>query len=238
MIRSDIISLTTFIIRICFCFMLSLIIGIERQFRQRTVGLRTNVLVCIGSFMFVSLSFNNLITDTTRLAAQVISGIGFLGAGIILRNGDKVKGLNTAATLWCVAAIGVLCAHGMFLEASIGTTFILIANILLRTLAQRIMNSLKTQENCLIDIKCFDIEEKNIKSLIIKLTNKYNLNIKSFEKFILDNNEINLKIIITSNDKVYFNEIAKNITISSNVNSLYIEHNNITNVHNDDINDE
>jgi len=188
--------------------------------------------------MFVSLSFNSIITDTTRLAAQVISGIGFLGAGVILRNGDKVKGLNTAATLWCVAAIGVLSAHGMFIEASIGTIFILISNILLRILAQRIMNSLKTQKICLIDIKCYNTEEKNIKSVIIKLTNKYNLDIKSFEKVLLDNEEINLKVNITSNDKLYFNEIAKNITVSSNINSLYIEHNNLINVHNDDINDE
>ena len=190
------------------------------------MGLRTNVLVCIGSFMFVSLSFNSIITDTTRLAAQVISGIGFLGAGVILRNGDKVKGLNTAATLWCVAAIGVLSAHGMFIEASIGTIFILISNILLRILAQKIMNSLKTQKNCLIDIRCYNTEEKSIKSLIIKLTNKYNLDIKSFEKILLDNEEINLKVSITSNDKLYFNEIAKNITVSSNINSLYIEHDN------------
>lgn len=179
-----------------------------------------------------------MITDSTRLSAQVISGIGFLGAGVILRNGDKVKGLNTAATLWCVAAIGVLCAHGMFLEASIGTSFILIANIFLRILAQKIMNSLKKQENCLIYIKCFDTEESNIKALIIKLTNKYNFNINSFEKSLLDNNEINLKINITSNDKVYFNEIAKNITISANINSLYIEYTNLNNIHNYDINDE
>ena len=231
-------NLAIFLIRICFCFVLSLIIGIERQFRQRTVGIRTNVLVCIGSFMFVSLSLKENNPDNFRIAAQVISGIGFLGAGVILRNGDKVKGLNTAATLWCVAAIGMLSAHGMLIEASIGTIFILASNVLLRILAQKIMNSLKLQESCLIDIRCFDSEEKTIKSLIIKLSNKYNLNIKSFEKILLENDEINLKVNIISNDKLYFNEIAKNITISSNINSLYIENNNLINSNNSDINDE
>ena len=104
-------DLTTFLIRITICFALSILIGLERQLRHRMVGLRTNVLVCIGAFLFVYLSFgaNIVNSDTTRIAAQVVSGIGFLGAGVILRDGSKIKGLNTAATLWCVAAIGTLC---------------------------------------------------------------------------------------------------------------------------------
>jgi len=93
-------DLTTFLIRITICFALSILIGLERQLRHRMVGLRTNVLVCIGAFLFVYLSFgaNIVNSDTTRIAAQVVSGIGFLGAGVILRDGSKIKGLNTAAT--------------------------------------------------------------------------------------------------------------------------------------------
>ena len=231
-------KLDTFIIRILICFILSILIGLERQYRHKTVGLRTNVLVSLGAFMFVSMSFNTITSDTTRIAAQVVSGIGFLGAGIILKDGNRVKGLNTAATLWCVASIGVLTASGMVIEATIGTLFILISNIILRIVSQKIMNKIKTQENCILDIKCDSNEEKTIKNLIIKLTNKYNLNIKKFEKFTIDKNEINLKINIISSDKLYFDEMAKIITTSANINSLYIEHNKLINSDNEDIDDE
>ena len=231
-------DLKIFIIRISICFILSILIGLERQFRHKTVGLRTNVLVSLGAFMFVSMSFNTITSDTTRIAAQVVSGIGFLGAGIILKDGNRIKGLNTAATLWCVAAIGVLTATGMVIEASIGTLFILSSNILLRMLSRKIMDKVKTQEDCLLDVKCDPSEEKTIKNLIIKLTNKYNLNIKKFEKFKISDDEINLKVNIISSEKLYFDEIAKVITTTANVNSVYIEHNKLINSDNEDIDEE
>lgn len=231
-------ELKTFIIRISFCFILSILVGLERQYRHKTVGLRTNVLVSLGAFMFVSMSYNAITSDTTRIAAQVVSGIGFLGAGIILKDGNRIKGLNTAATLWCVSAIGVLTASGMIIEATIGTSFILISNILLRIISKRIMDKIKTSESCILDIKCETNEEKTIKNLIIRLTNKYNLNIKKFEKFKISDEEINLKVNIISSDKVYFDEIAKLITTSANVNSLYIEHNKLINSDNEDIEEE
>ena len=231
-------ELKTFIIRISFCFILSILVGLERQYRHKTVGLRTNVLVSLGAFMFVSMSYNAITSDTTRIAAQVVSGIGFLGAGIILKDGNRVKGLNTAATLWCVSAIGVLTASGMIIEATIGTSFILISNILLRIISKKIMDKIKTNESCILDIKCETNEEKTIKNLIIRLTNKYNLNIKKFEKFKISDEEINLKVNIISSDKVYFDEIAKLITTSANVNSLYIEHNKLLNSDNEDIEEE
>ena len=87
-------------------------IGFERQWRQRTAGLRTHALVCCGAAMFVLLgrlvSGNNA-DSTLRVAAQIVSGIGFLGGGLIFREGLSVRGLNTAATLWCSASIGALC---------------------------------------------------------------------------------------------------------------------------------
>src|SRR6202165_3075327 len=88
-------------------------IGFERQWRQRMAGLRTNTLVAIGAASFVI--FEGLFPNDgspTRMAAQVVSGIGFLGAGIIFREGLQVTGLNTAATLWCSAAVGLLAGSG------------------------------------------------------------------------------------------------------------------------------
>ena len=231
-------ELKTFILRIFICFILSILVGVERQYRHKTVGLRTNVLVSLGAFMFVSVSFISLSNDYTRIAAQVVSGIGFLGAGVILRDGTRIKGLNTAATLWCVASIGVLTAFGMLIEAIIGTGFILISNIVLRLISQKIMDKVKIRENCIIDIICDKEEEKIIKSLIIKLINKYNLTMKGFQKSKSDDNKINLKINLISSDKFYFDEIAKYITTSSNIDSIYIEHKKLINSDNEDIEDE
>jgi len=112
---------------------LSAVIGFERQWRNRLAGLRTNTLVALGAATFVI--FAALIpgeASPTRVAAQVVSGIGFLGAGLIFREGLSVRGLNTAATLWCSAAIGVLAGAGYLLYATVATGFVVFVNLLLR----------------------------------------------------------------------------------------------------------
>lgn len=108
-------------------------IGLERQWRQRLAGLRTNTLVALGSASFVvfAASFPNEVSPT-RVAAQVVSGIGFLGAGIIFREGLNVRGLNTAATLWCAAAVGLLAGAGEFGRAAIVAGLVITVNIALR----------------------------------------------------------------------------------------------------------
>ncbi|SFQ58063.1 putative Mg2+ transporter-C (MgtC) family protein [Amycolatopsis arida] len=118
-------------------------IGFERQFRARMAGLRTNALVAVGATLFVLLSahgFGGLDTsgdaDPTRVAAQIVSGIGFLGAGVILRDGLSVRGLNTAATLWCSAAVGALAGAGLFQVATAGAVVVIAVNIVLRALGR------------------------------------------------------------------------------------------------------
>ena len=118
--------------------LLGALIGAERQWRQRMAGLRTNALVATGAAVFILSSISTSPDSPGRIAAQVVSGIGFLGAGVIMREGMNVRGLNTAATLWCSAAIGVLCGLGQFWQAAAATLIILCANILLREAAQRI----------------------------------------------------------------------------------------------------
>ena len=88
------------------------LIGVERQWRARRAGLRTNALVAAGATLFVLYAAATTDSSPTRVASYVVSGIGFLGGGVILREGVNVRGLNTAATLWCSAAIGVLAASG------------------------------------------------------------------------------------------------------------------------------
>ena len=110
-----------FLIRILFCVVLCSLLGLERQYHYKLLGIRTNILVALGSFLFVYYTFGRVEGDEMRMAAAVVSGVGFLCAGVIMQHGNKVVGIDTAATLWCVASVGVLCACGLLLEASIGT---------------------------------------------------------------------------------------------------------------------
>ena len=113
------------------------LIGSERQVRQRMAGLRTNALVALGAAAFVI--FSTLYPDEvspTRVAAQIVSGIGFLGAGIIFRDGFNVHGLNTAATLWCSAAVGMMAGGGALDLAALLTGFVVFINLGLRPLVK------------------------------------------------------------------------------------------------------
>ena len=115
---------------------LGYVLGAERELHGKVVGTRTISLIAIGSALYVLMSPSIVGGDNSRIIAQVVSGIGFLGAGIIFKNGDTVKGLTTAATVWCAAAIGCLCGAGMFAEAILGTIVIMIVNICFKHLKE------------------------------------------------------------------------------------------------------
>lgn len=127
----------TFILELLICYILSLSIGVERQYKK-LVGLRTIILVSIGSFLFVKFSFISPNSDITRTASGITSGIGFLETGLIIKDDKVVKGLTTSAMLWCSSAIGVLCSDGMLFEVSIGTLIILFTNIILKKIDNKI----------------------------------------------------------------------------------------------------
>lgn len=115
--------------KIGMAIILGYLIGIERELQGKVVGTRTVTLIAIGATLYVLMSPSIFGGDNSRIIAQVVSGIGFLGAGIIFKDGDTVKGLTTAATVWCAAAVGGLCGFGMFAEAIIGTLAIVVINI-------------------------------------------------------------------------------------------------------------
>jgi putative Mg2+ transporter-C (MgtC) family protein len=120
---------------VALAFVLATLIGAERQWRQRSAGLRTNVLVSVGAAAFVSLGQHlNGSAGAAQITAYVVSGIGFLGAGAIMKEGSHVWGLNTAATLWCSAAVGALSGVGLPAEAAVLTLAVLAGNTLLRPL--------------------------------------------------------------------------------------------------------
>lgn len=132
-------SLIDTLVSLSAAFILGGLIGYERQYRQRTAGLRTNVLVAVGAAIFVDMA-NRLggAEGAVRVVAYVVSGIGFLGAGVIMREEGNVRGLNTAATLWASAAIGACAGADLVVEALLGTLFVLAANTLLRPIVNNI----------------------------------------------------------------------------------------------------
>jgi putative Mg2+ transporter-C (MgtC) family protein len=136
-------------------------VGIEREFRDREAGIRTHLLVALGSALFTIISaygFHEFLTsgdavvrtDPTRIAAQIVTGIGFLGAGAIIREGLSVRGLTTAGSLWVVAAIGMASGAGYWWAALVATTLTIVALGPLRFAAYRTLRLMRPEENRLI----------------------------------------------------------------------------------------
>jgi len=148
-------------------------IGFERQWRQRLAGLRTNTLVALGAASFVV--FSGLVpgdNSPTRVAAQVVSGIGFLGAGLIFKEGLSVHGLNTAATLWCSAAVGVLSGAKLPAHATLVAALVIFVNLCLRPLARYIqsqpMQSTELVSRYLITVICRNEGEAHVRALLLQ----------------------------------------------------------------------
>ena len=191
------------------CFFLSFILGIERQYRIRSLGLRTMILIAIGSYLFVSFSFmlSGYDIDATRIASQVVAGIGFFGAGVILKDNEKnkVRGLTTAATMWCDAAIGVLCAGSFIKEAIVATLFVLFANIVLRYINHFIND--KTKNRAISEIFNVKICSKDI-SKITEYINNYLSDKKDVEiiNYISDEEDIEFDFVVKKNEERKFND--------------------------------
>lgn len=151
---------------------LGAIIGTERQYRGRMAGLRTNALVSLGAAGFVT--FAALFPEDinpTRVAAQVVSGIGFLGAGIIFRDGFNIQGINTAATLWCSAGVGMISGSGHLLYAVSLTALIVFTNLGLRPVVKRLKNAAERNigSDQLFDLtlECAAEDEKDVRAILI-----------------------------------------------------------------------
>ncbi len=127
------------LVSLVLAFVLGAAIGAERQYRQRQGGLRTNTLVALGASAFVDIGMHlNGNPGATQIIAYVVSGVGFIGAGVIMKQGGNVWGLNTAATLWCSAAVGACAGADLAVEAVLLAGFVLAGNTLLRPLVNAI----------------------------------------------------------------------------------------------------
>lgn len=180
------VSITVAVVNMTIALICGALIGSERQVRQRMAGLRTNALVAMGAASFVV--FSQLFPDElspTRVGAQVVSGIGFLGAGIIFRHGFTVHGLNTAATLWCSAAVGVIAGAGAPLLAAATTGLVIFINLGLRPLVRFIKRKSKigqvvdSEHHLLITTAASDFSD--MKAYVLGILQAEGLTISGFE---------------------------------------------------------
>jgi len=154
------------IMRILSAILLGFAVGLEREITNKYAGLRTNILVCVGACIFtiisiygfpeVSVTGDELGTrDTARVAAQVVTGIGFIGGGTVLRHGANVFGLTTAATLWVSAAIGMACGTGMYGVALVSTIFTIIVLVMARVFERTVLRgSAKNKKRIKVKLSC------------------------------------------------------------------------------------
>ncbi len=172
-----------FFIRIMAALVLGFLLGLERELTNKYAGLRTHILVCLGACIFTIISIygfptfvegDNVIVpqatgirDSGRVAAQIVSGIGFIGAGAVLRNGPMIIGLTTAATLWISAAIGMTCGVGMY-DVAILTTVISVAVLtLIRIFERRILpTSIKRAKRFKLTVYCNESDVKGIQEFL------------------------------------------------------------------------
>ncbi len=166
------VSMTAAAVNLAAAVLFGGVIGAERQLRQRTAGLRTNALVALGaaSFVLFAATFDKDVSPT-RVAAQIVSGIGFLGAGIIYRDGFSISGINTAATLWCAAAIGMLAGHGQIAFAALVTGFVVLVNFGFRPLSTLLKQAAKTASGVNgfeVTVVCRPDQDVQVRSLIVQ----------------------------------------------------------------------
>ena len=179
------------LLRLAAALVVGVIIGIERQWRHKMAGLRTNVLVSIGAAMFCLIAtMSPQEASPTRIAAQIASGIGFLGAGVILRDGLNIRGLNTAATLWCAAAAGAMAGSGFLVPAVAASLLILGTNLFLRQLASKFEalqdTRLRREVRYAVHVLCDGHGRQHVRDLVLATIRESALVLVSFRSAMLN----------------------------------------------------
>jgi putative Mg2+ transporter-C (MgtC) family protein len=190
-------SVADFSLRLAVGVSCGALIGLERQWRARMAGLRTNALVAGGATLFVLYAVATEDSSPTRVASYVVSGIGFLGGGVILRDGFNVRGLNTAATLWCSAAVGVLAASGHLVFTLIGTATVIAIHLFGRPLGRLIDhdNTVEDDESLqpyLVQVICRPKSEKYARAHIVQYAGANGIMLRGIQTKQADDAEITL----------------------------------------------
>ena len=208
--------------------LLGAVIGAERQWHQRIAGLRTNALVSAGAAMFVSITHLIPLNPTSlQVAAQVVSGIGFLGAGVIMREGLSIRGLNTAATLWCSAAVGSLCGLGFIKEAGIGAVGVLGANVLLRPLGRKIdrqpSRASDIETEYLLRLVCRSDDEAKVRVLLMHLLHTLPLTLHALHSEDVDSTgkvEVRATLLSSERQNAMLEDIVQRLSVESGISAV------------------
>lgn len=201
------------------------VIGVERQWRQRGAGLRTNALVATGACLFVLLSVAmDDDTSPTRIAAQVVSGVGFLGAGVILRDGVNVRGINTAATLWCSAAVGTLAGAGQVGFAWAGAIAVMMANLTLRPIARRIDRQPVGAEEVLTEYRFTAVtrhaDEARVRALMLQSLAGYRLRSLQSEDVDVDRVRVEALLVVEGRSDVHLEQAVSRLSLDPSVTAV------------------
>ena len=211
---------------------LGAVIGVERQWRQRMAGLRTNALVALGAALFelfAVLMSRQQGADPTRIAAYVVSGVGFLGAGVILRDVVNVRGINTAATIWCSSAIGVLAGAGYIIEAVVGAMLVVVAHVALRPVARRLDRLPATEESeieivYLFRAVCRSADEAHIRALVVQAISRDEFVLRAVRSEDLDRGtdlvEVEAELQRFGRDDVALEAAVSRLSLESSVSSV------------------
>ena len=194
-------------VRLAAAMLFGSVIGFERQWLQRMAGLRTNSLVALGAAGFVVLSMT-ISNDNTppQVAAQVVSGVGFLGAGVILREGINVTGLNTAATLWCSAMVGTFAGAGQLAASGIAAGFVVLTNLFLRPLVRLInrqpRGAAEIETHYSVEVRCQGDQEAHVRALLLQAASASGLSLRRLTSENLeDSRQVTVSALLVSADR-------------------------------------
>lgn len=173
-----------FIMRIGLSLLLGFLIGLERQITGHFAGIRINVLICLGTSFFILFPMLYGSGEVYRIASYIVSGVGFLCSGVIFKDAETVRGINTAATLWCTAAVGILASTGEVFFAISAAGVLIGSNLLLRPLAEKfhpIFSHDETEKQYRISVTCREEAEEEIRSTLITSSTSKNLFLNNLE---------------------------------------------------------
>ncbi len=236
----NILNSTGFIIfeRVLMAVLLGFSIGLEREMTNKYAGLRTNILVCVGACVFTILSIYGFptfadgdnvlvsnatgIRDTSRVAAQVVTGIGFIGGGAVLRHGATIFGLTTAATLWIAASIGMACGTGMFGLAVISTVLSIIVLVSVRMFEKNVLvTSTKNLKRLKLELKCQKKLSNEIYDFLVEKYPKLREISKKQNK--QDDELVKISVVIDINMKKPIQNIYKTLQKVEGIESISVQ---------------
>lgn len=227
-----------FLIRIAFAGAFGFCIGLERELTNKYAGLRTHIMVALGACIFTLISIYGFptfaqgdnviinqatgIRDTARVAAQVVTGIGFIGAGTVLRNGPTVFGLTTAATLWIAASIGMACGAGMYEIAFFGTALAILTLVIIRLFERKVLpSSTKKTRMIKVSIICSNDYTKAVQDFV--LANYQEITEIKKRRLSLEGNTSKISCIISIPDKMHISDLYGKFQQLNEVESVSVQ---------------